>query len=125
MQTGSSGPQCSLCKNNRMGLQKQLQNPSPQQHSQDSPTRHCLVVIRFIDGTISPIDGVVQTFLVWIFELLNLQLIRHKCVCHHAVDQKHERGGGAVDEGAQAAHHHHGGVSPGGKSILEEVISHN
>ena len=84
------------------------------------PTVHRIILRSFIYGTIYPIDGVVVAFLVWIFQLLDFTLIRHKCVCHHAVHDEHERGSCTVYEGTQTPHDHHHSVFPGGKSKLQK-----
>lgn len=63
-------------------------------------------------------DGVVYACLVWVFEFLDLELIRHKCVGHHAVDQEHERWGSTVYKGTQTPHQHHYDVFTGGKPKL-------
>lgn len=87
------------------------------------PAVNCVVVRSFIDGAIDPVYWVVSAFLIWVFKLLYLQLVGHKCVGHHAVHQEHERRSRSVHKGTQTAHHHHRCISPGGKPKLEKGIN--
>lgn len=81
-----------------------------------SPTRHRAVLSSDVDGAITPLDGVGAAVarLVGVNQLLELTLVRHERVRHHAVHEQHERRGGAVYEGAQAPHRHHHLVLPSG-----------
>lgn len=87
-----------------------------------SPALHRAVFSSDVDRAIVPVDGVGCSIarLVGVLQLLDLTLVRHKRVCHHAVHEQHERGGGPVYEGAQAPHRHHHLVLPGGKTELQQ-----
>lgn len=85
----------------------------------DSPTIDGGVLCSFIYRFIFPKDGVVDASLIWIPQFLDLKLISHKCVRHHAVNQKHERRSSTMYEGTQAPHHHHYNVFTGGKFKLD------
>lgn len=83
-----------------------------------SPALNRVVLIRDIDGAVTPADDAAVARLVGLLQLLALTLIRHERVRHHAVHKKHKRRGGTVYEGAQGPHHHHCLVLPGGKTEL-------
>lgn len=90
--------------------------------SDASPARRRAILSSDVDGAITPLDGVGAAVarLVGVFQLLDLTLVRHERVRHHAVHEQHERRGGAVYEGAQAPHRHHHLVLPGGKTELQQ-----
>lgn len=97
-----------------------LLQQSHQQFTYVLPAVHSVIFSCFVYGAIYPIDGVVAAFLVWVCQLLDFTLICHKCVCHHAVHEKHERWSCTVYKGTQPPHDHHRGVFPGGKSKLQK-----
>lgn len=90
--------------------------------SDGSPALHCVLLSSDVDEAIIPVDGVGAAVarLVWVIQLLDLALVRHKCVHHHAVHEQDESRGGTMYEGAQAPHHHHHLVLPGGKTELQQ-----
>ena len=85
----------------------------------NSPTVQGGVLRRHIYGLVDPPYAVVLTCLIGVCQLLDLQLVGHEGVGHHAIHQQHERGGSAMHQGAQTPHHHHHRVMPGGEPELQ------
>lgn len=84
-----------------------------------SPTVRGGVVQPLDHRPVQPGNGVIDAGFVRVGQFLNLKLIVHKGVGHHAIHQQHERGRGAVDQRAHASHHHHQSFLPCGKAELD------
>ncbi len=84
-----------------------------------SPTVRGAVVRQLDHSPVQPGDGVINAGFVRVGQLLNLKLIGHEGVGHHAVHQQHEGRRGAVDQRAHTSHHHHQHLLPCGKAELD------
>lgn len=84
-----------------------------------SPTVRGGVVRPLDHRPVQPGNAVIDAGFVRVFQFLNLKLIVHKGVGHHAIHQQHEGGRGAVDQRAHASHRHHQTFLPCGKAELD------